>query len=349
MSFMNYSSNVILAKARAMYGNCLKTQNYTELLACHSVSEVASYLKNRTAYASVLSDINEATIHRGYLETLLKRKIFNDFTSLMRYDMTVGMHMSDYLIQRAEMEQIIRCLQMMTAGRSEEFLFSLPLFFSTHTKLDLIKMAHAKNYDQLLEALAGSPYKELLEPMRPEKGKEIPITQIENALYSRVVKTLYGLIDHTSGSVRKELIHLCGSQVDTESMIRIFRMKKYFHASADEIRPNLLPSGRCISPKMWERMLHAETAEEVLEIYYTTSIGRRIPENQRLYYYDLHHRAPYYNARHYIHYSINPMVVLISYSIITDIELDDIVNIIEGIRYALPTEQIKPMLVLANH
>ena len=43
------SANVILAKARAMYGNSLKSQNYLELLNCHSVSEVASYLKNRTS------------------------------------------------------------------------------------------------------------------------------------------------------------------------------------------------------------------------------------------------------------------------------------------------------------
>ena len=38
------SSNVILAKTRAMYGNCLKAQNFVDLLACHSVGEIAAYL-----------------------------------------------------------------------------------------------------------------------------------------------------------------------------------------------------------------------------------------------------------------------------------------------------------------
>ena len=37
-----YSSNVILAKARAMYGRCLTAQDFHNLLACHSVSEIAS-------------------------------------------------------------------------------------------------------------------------------------------------------------------------------------------------------------------------------------------------------------------------------------------------------------------
>ena len=42
MSASPYSSNVILAKARAMYGRCLSAPDFHNLLACHSVSEVAS-------------------------------------------------------------------------------------------------------------------------------------------------------------------------------------------------------------------------------------------------------------------------------------------------------------------
>ena len=37
-----------------------------------------------------------------------------------------------------------------------------------------------------------------------------------------------------------------------------------------------------------------------------------------------------------------------AYIFIMDIELDDIVNIVEGVRYGLQPEEIKPMLVLAN-
>ena len=41
MSASPYSSNVILAKARAMYGRCLSAPDFHNLLACHSVSEIA--------------------------------------------------------------------------------------------------------------------------------------------------------------------------------------------------------------------------------------------------------------------------------------------------------------------
>ena len=70
-------------------------------------------------------------------------------------------------------------------------------------------------------------------------------------------------------------------------------------------------------------MLEAGSPQEVLDIYYATTAGRQIPEEQRAFSHDLYHRAPYFNARHYIHFSSYAMVVMISYVIITEVELDD--------------------------
>lgn len=62
--------------------------------------------------------------------------------------------------------------------------------------------------------------------------------------------------------------------------------------------------------------------------------------------HDLDDRASYFTARHHIHFSSSPMVVMFSYVILTDIEVDDIINIIEGVRYGMTAEQIRPMLVM---
>lgn len=62
------SSNVVLAKARTMYGRRLTQNDYNELLKCRNVSEVAGYLKNNTIYSHALAGIVESEIHRGQLE-----------------------------------------------------------------------------------------------------------------------------------------------------------------------------------------------------------------------------------------------------------------------------------------
>ena len=343
-----FSSNVILAKARAMYGNSLKASDFHELLHCHSVGEIAAYLKNNTCYASVLSEINESTIHRGHLEMLLRRKAFNDYAALGRYDTMVGMHLFDYLMQRIEIEQIIVCLRYMSAGHTSEFFFSMPMYFASHTRLDLPKMSRCTSYGELLEALSHTQYYDALAHLPPKDDGRIRLTEIENALYTQLSNMMYELISHTAGKAREELTNLYGARVDAQNVTRIIRLKRYFHAAPDEIRQNLLPNGHCLSPKMIDSMVEAPTADAVLDIFRSTRLGRRIPEGQREFVHDLDHRAPYFNACKHIHYSIHPRVVLLSYVTITDMEVDDIINVIEGVRYGLDPEQIKPMLVLAN-
>ena len=343
-----FSANVILAKARAMYGNSLKVKDFNELLHCHSVSEVAAYLKNSTAYASVLAEINESTIHRGHLEMLIRRKAFNDYAALGRYDIMIGMNLSLYLLQRIEIEQIIACLRYMSAGHASEFFFSMPMYFASHTRLDLPKMSHCASFAELLEALAHTKYHDVLAPLAPKEEGRIRLTEIENALYTQLTNTMYSLIAQTPRGMREELTNLFGAQVDAQNVTRILRLKRYFQAKPAFIRENLLPGGRCLSPKVIDSMVEAPTADAVLDIFRSTALGRRIPPDQREFIHDLDHRAPYFNARKHIHYSIHPLVVLLSYVMLTDVEVDDIINIIEGIRYGLDPDQIRPMLVLAN-
>ena len=239
-------------------------------------------------------------------------------------------------------------MRLMSAGRTQEFFFAMPMFLNGHTHLDLARMAHSKNYAELLDALGNTPYRAILERFPPEEGR-IPFTSIENALYTRLMHTLLSIVNDTKGDLHKELLRLCGSQIDAQNVSRILRLKTYFGADPDTIRSQLLPSGGTIPRKILERMLQASTADEVLSLFFTTPAGRQLPEAHRAFVHDLYHRVPYFNARHDMHFSIHPMVVLVSYVLITEVELDDIINVIEGIRYGLSPEEIKPMLVLVEH
>lgn len=180
--------------------------------------------------------------------------------------------MSDYLIQLAEIQQILACLRLMSAGRTQEFFFAMPMFLNGHTHLDLARMAHSKNYAELLDALGNTPYRAILERFPPEEGR-IPFTSIENALYTRLMHTLLSIVNDTKGDLHKELLRLCGSQIDAQNVSRILRLKTYFGADPDTIRSQLLPSGGTIPRKILERMLQASTADEVLSLFFTTPAG----------------------------------------------------------------------------
>ena len=117
------------------------------------MDDIASYLKRRTGYADVLNNINEYSVHRSELEERLRLKLFADFESLGRYDLWVGEHFFEYIITRAEIEQIMHSLMLLSAGESGEYIHSIPGFFYSHSKFDIRALEHIKTYDEFLKII----------------------------------------------------------------------------------------------------------------------------------------------------------------------------------------------------
>ena len=70
-------------KARALYGKLLTSEDYKSLLERKNVPEVASYLKKNTVYSELLSEINENDVHRGDLEVLFMKSLYDDFVKIL--------------------------------------------------------------------------------------------------------------------------------------------------------------------------------------------------------------------------------------------------------------------------
>lgn len=343
------ASNVILSKARAMYGRRLTDENYKELLACQSVSEIASYLKNKTAYKNSLAGINENAIHRGQLESKLKQKLFEDYASLCRYELSVGEHFSRYLIMRSEIEQILHSIMLLEAGKPEEYLFAMPTYLNRHTHINLNVLSDIRSFEELLDALSHTPYRDLLETFTPVKGIPINYTGIENTLYTYFYSDIFAIIDkYTRGETTKQLRAIFNSYVDLINYSRIIRLKISYSAGPDFIRSSLLPFGD-ISPRLLNEMIEAETEEQVTAVMKKTSIGKRFLKIDHTYIDEIPNRVRYITCRHDIRFSTHPSVVMMSYTFLTQCEITDIVTIVEGVRYHLPPEEIAKLLIVFNY
>ena len=121
------------------------------------VNEVANYLKNRTAYADIFEGTTTTDIHRGQLETMLKKRVFDQYASLCRYEMSIGQDFYQYFIVRSDIDQIMSCARFLSTGHPGDYLFAMPAFFNQHTKLDLYALAAVNSFESLLAALEGTP------------------------------------------------------------------------------------------------------------------------------------------------------------------------------------------------
>lgn len=341
----SYASNAVLSKARAMYGKRIRESVYSELMSCRSVPEIASYLKNRTSYYEALKSIDEQSIHRGKLEEILRQKLFYDFAKLGRYDLSVGERFFSYIISRAEIEKMMHSLIYLTSKKSGSYNYPLPKIFENHTKINLIMLSSIKNYDEFLLAIKDSPYYKVLLPFSPDSNNDINVTGIETALYTYLYKIMFEMIDrYLKGKDREDLKDLFNSYIDLNNFVRIIRMKRNYSINNNCILSSLLPFGN-LSRNHIKNLVYSKSYNEMMSGIKNTKIGRKWIKDELT----IDDRTPkimrFIKCTHNIRFSISPPVVLMSYIFLKEMELSNIINIIEGVRYSVPKEEITFMLI----
>lgn len=328
-----------------MYGKRLSPKAYGDLLACRNVADIASYLKKKTNYADVLSGVSENGVHRSDLERCVKSKLFVDFESLARYDLWVGEHFSDYIICRAEIEQIMHSLMLLSAGEPGKYIHSIPSFFYSHAKLNLKALEHIESYDDFLKIIKKSPYYKILLPFKPANGQKIDLTGIETALYNHLYKVVFDVINrYVKGKAKKELIDFFNMYIDLTNLVRIVRMKKFYNLTEDYMMSGLISYG-ALSKKEIEKFVSCADNKQMMTDMKKTKLGKKwfskgldiidkVPINMRFNW-----------CRHNIRFSVSPPIVLISYIFLKEVEILNLTNIIEGVKYELSPDEIKKMLI----
>lgn len=343
---MSNTSYAVSAKARSKFGRFLSDRDYENLLACQSVPEVMVYLKSHTHFASILADVNERDVHRGWLEMLLRQYQFNEIDSMCRYDSGISAGFSSYVVEKAEVEQIIRYLILLNSNSPERFIFQYPAFLSKHTELDFNKIAAARDYSAFLEAVQKTSYYEILREFRPDDKGRLPVSRIENRLYTRVSKRLLELINKkTKGDERRELTEIFRKVNDYSMVSRIIRMKEYYQLSPEVIKENMQPEYGTISPKIIDRMCDAQSVEEVYRILRSTRYGKLFDRLSYTGEGDIGPAVKYSIAKRYLHFSDNPSVVMVAFMILSDTELENVICLIEGVRYRVDPKVIQSLLI----
>lgn len=348
---MSQASNVLLTKSRAMFGKGLTPQNVTDLLGCQTVTEVAAYLKNNTHYADALKKIDDSTVHRGQLEAALDDLLHNELAALSKYSVDAGEYMRTLSVYQHQIKEILKFLRLLSAGRAAEYVFTMPKYASKKDGFDPIQLSQAKNYNEFLSAVSGSFFFKVLRQMAPADDKTIDYTMIEHALYSQLFKYAEDIINKKFyGRDREDLLGLLSVSTELNSFLNIYRVKKYYSACGEDLARSLVFDFHYkISKKTYEKMLKADNAEQVLEIFRNeTFYGREVGNFDDKYVDRLVNVLTYKRVRHLMRFSTNPTVAVFSYLMLSAIERKDIITIIEGVRYRISPDDIASMITIAS-
>ncbi len=314
------------------------------MLKCSTVVEVVGYLKSYTYYREFLDKVNDRDIHRGQVEQVLHEQLFASFLSLCRYH-TGDSPVVGFLLRQSEISEVMKYLTLLNAGRPRDYLFSMPLYFIEHTDIDLERMSKAGSYSEFLGSFHKHAYRDILERFNPDQNGKYDLTEIEEALELFSYKELYDAIGKIKDkAARLELCELFDIIIDYNNYSRIVRLKKFYSMSNNRIRTHLLPYGSLKGRKLDELMTH-ESFPELIDALDTTKVGKKIRTKRIDITNRVSSRLRFELCRHNLYFSQNADVVLLSYYIVSDAELSNVITVIEGVRYGLATNEIKELLI----
>lgn len=339
------SANAVLAKAHAMYAELLTETDYEALAVCRTVGEAATYLKTHTAYGQVFSSLPNGKVHRVRVEAAVNRQMQERIASLCSSSRALGQELYRIFLLRADIDCILLCADYLDSDSVGEYAVYLPPFFRDNAEVDVTVLERARCPEDLYRGLLGTRYAPLLDRMQSDFS-EFSVPLLENSLYAYLYAQASEIIEKNfSGSARRDLLDHFRMRADMKTVESIYRQKRYFRA-------DLLPKNgsffsaalTSFTPRELDEMLHAETAQKVLDTVGKTRYGKYLPQTDDVIERKTQLLQLKMNRKN-MRYSTCPQLVMLSFIGIAENEARNVTHIIEGLRYHLPPSEISAHLI----
>jgi len=345
---INTSSNAVVAKAKAMYGKRLRKSDYQALLSKKTIPEIATYLKTQTYFSDCLKDINEGQIHRGRLEMLIRQDLYERYSKLIRYvnsDDEKGFY--HYGVLGVEVQQILLCARMIKNNDNVQMIAKLPLYFGKNVAFDVNEIANVRTLADLLEVLRPTSYYEIVNPYLSVAIDRFDYTGLETALRTNYYQEVLKIVnDNKNVKNPKEINKIFDVRIELENITKIYRMKKYFHTTPEQIKEVITPIFSNISRHDLMKMIDEMDAQLFLEALSHGPYGKYINPNNFLF-MEYHTKIITTNMfKRNIEFALDANMILLCYIELSETEIQNIVDIIEGVRYQVPVDRINGLLII---
>lgn len=347
---MSKSSNAITAKARAMLAEHLKPVDYATMLQKKTVGDIAIFLQSQPLYKESLEGINPKSIHRGQLEVLLRTGVFNRFAKLIRYADDNAKHFGHIAVMETEIELILMKLHSLSDQDNEilrqNMISKLPLYIGSYTSFPLEELADSASFQDVLALLKDTSYYDVLKKYEQKSLEDMDFINLEHSLRTRYYATCLETIEKYSNTTSKEKMkEIILSRIELENIAIIYRLKKYFTVSKEFIKQMLADYCCFFRMKDLYDMVDNDTAEQVIQRLEKSRYKAYLSNQKFLYIEHYAQRITFNMSAHFVRTDTDPNLSLLAYVLLADIEIQNVIDIIESVRYQIPQERVKALLI----
>lgn len=340
------SNNAVITKSKAIFGHFLKTEDYERMLKIRSLPDLVSYLKKSPNYQTILSGVQESSIHRGQLELLIRKNSFEQILRLIKmiHSSDVDFYLLNLVFQETEL--ILSSLRTIISMEFEDNIGKLPIFFEVHTKMDVHKLLKVETFDDLLDAVKNSAYYQILKPYYTDNPEMIRYLDIEHKLEVYYYEEAFRRIDKFyKGQLKKEIESIFQTRIELSNITKIYRLKKFYQATPQAIKDVLIKDHLRISEKKWDEMINLSNPDQIVKYLSNSEYSKFVNEKDYVYIEYFAGKIRYDLARKYIYFASEVPKVFMAFVTLSQMEIENLTNIIEGIRYQVDESEIKTMLI----
>lgn len=342
--FIKYGG--LSGKVRAMYANRLTSEDFKKLAAIGTVPEIAMFLKTHPGWSGALDELSIAEIHRGSLEARLRNHLLDEYQRIFKFMARDDRPIMTYPISRAEIDQIMLFLRFLKAGRPQDYVFSAPVFYKDHSRIDFDALRECTSYSGFLDIMRGSPYFASLVALTPPGGETPEYPVIETVLRVQYYHNFLSSVDkHYHGEIQSILRSSIGMQVDVLNLTRVVRLRRYFQVSGKDVWNYLIPVHFKLKPAYIEALFAAQDEQSAQSLLLSGPYGKLFSAHSFNYIEEYYYQQLYDFNHAYIHSGVPSVYTAIAYLTLRDIELKDLINVIELVRYGTPVDRAPTMIV----
>ena len=337
-SLLAYSG--LTTKIRAMESRLMGEKQYREISEMTSVPQVVAYLKQQPGFQNLWTDVNENTLRRNEVEQLLRRTIYQNFARMYHFANPEQRKFLDLYFKRYEIVAMKQCMSNIFDHRDVELELSMFVkFFQRHSKLDLEKMTASSTMDAFVENLKGSEYYPVLNHLKNSADNPL-VFDYGMALDQYYFTQIWKVKDKIfHGLDQKEMTDVYGRKFDMLNLNWIYRSKKYYRMEPSQIYPLLIPVRYKLSREEIQRMVEAETAQDmrtlVNQSYYARYREQMEQDSlEEAYVYILREILEQVSRRH-----PHSVAVMYSYLYHKEHEVNRLTTAVECVRYGIRPEE----------
>lgn len=342
----SWANNAIVTKAKSMYGRFLKPDDYAKLVKYHNLPDLVSFLKKHPHYQDILKDVSESSIHRGNLEGLIRKNAFNHIIKLIKSVYSKDAEYYELNIVKQENEIILSVIRTFISDDAEDQKGKIPYFFDVHTDLNINKIMKVTNFDELMDAISQTKYEALLKPYYTKNKDNIRYLDIEHALEAYYYDEAFKRIEkHYSGSLKEDLKSIFQTKIELANITKIYRLKKFYQADPVTIKNVLIRKYSRLKEKKIDEMIALSDPDQILQ-YLAKSEYQKFTSDKDYVYIEYYAGQIRYDlAKKFMYFSTEVPKVYTAFITLAEIEIENITNIIEGIRYQVSEGEMKQMLI----